>query len=404
MTLLRCLLFLASAGTVTAQPLIHDYSNPLSDGLNIFVGRNSGNSTMSPQGGPSYYSSRNTAVGRNTLAVNARGWENTAFGANALYANRDGYHNTAVGYVALGSNTMGRDNTAIGHSAMYRNLTGVHNTAIGLEALYSNTVGNHNVAVGRGALLWNTVGNWNTGAGVDALYGVTTGIGNTGVGAEAGYTDDPDNRNITGSFNTWVGYQSGPGSDDQHDGSIGIGYRAKTTKDWQAVLGSPQIVETLLFGNVGINATDPAAALVVMGNAVNMTGVWDVYSDVRLKDNVHSYEDGLEVIEKLHPVTFTYNGMEGLPTDVEQVGLLAEEVEEVAPYMISTRYGHDLEDVRTMSPQALPYMLINAAKDFQAQLSAMQARITQLEAERDALLEAQTSDHSRRQRIQSDRR
>jgi hypothetical protein len=301
-----------------------------------------------------------------------------------------------VGYVALASNTFGSDNTAIGHSAMYRNLTGVHNTAIGLEALYANTVGAHNVAIGRGALMSNTLGNWNTGAGVDALHGVTTGVGNTGVGAEAGHTEDPDNSNITGSYNTWVGYQAGPGSDEQHDGAIGIGYRAKTTKDWQAVLGSPQIEETLLFGNVGINATDPAATLVVMGDAVNMTGVWSVYSDVRLTDNVHRYEDGLDVLTKLHPVTFTYNGMEGLPVGVEQVGLLAQEVEEVAPYMISTRDGRDLEDVRTMSAQALPYMLINAAKDFQAQLSAMQARITELEAERDALLESQKSNRSRR--------
>jgi hypothetical protein len=219
-------------------------------------------------------------------------------------------------------------------------------------------------------------------------------MGNTGLGGQAGLTDDPENGNITGNYNTWIGFQSGPGDDQQHDGVIGIGYRAKTTKDWQAVLGSPQIVETLLYGNVGINATDPSATLVVMGNAVNMTGVWDVYSDERLKDNVQTYDDGLDVVLRLHPITFNYNGMEGLPTDEQQIGLLAQEVEEVAPYMVSTQQGHDIDDVRTMSPQALPYMLINAAKDFQDQITALQARITELEAERDALLATQTNGHA----------
>jgi hypothetical protein len=387
------LALLALPATAAAHELIHDYSDPVSYGLNIFVGRNSGNKTMSPSGGAAYMASRNTAIGRNTLTLNQRGWENTAVGTNALYANRDGYDNTAVGYAALASNTLGRDNTAIGHSALYRNLIGIHNTAIGLEALWSNVDGDHNVAIGRGALIGNISGNWNTAAGVDALYTVSTGIGNTGIGGEAGLTDDPENGNVTGNYNTWIGYQSGPGNDEQHDGAIGIGYRAKTTKAWQAVVGSPQIVETLLYGNVGINAPDPSATLVVMGNAVNMTGVWDVYSDARLKDNVETFDDGLDVVLQLNPVTFHYNGMEGLPTDEQQVGLLAQEVEEVAPYMVSTQRGHDIEDVRTMSPQALPYMLINAAKDFQEQMTALQARIAELEAERDALLASQTNGH-----------
>jgi hypothetical protein len=38
-------------------------------------------------------------------------------------------------------------------------------------------------------------------------------------------------------------------------------------------------------------------------------------------------------------------------------------------------------------------MLINAAKDFQDQISTLQARITELEAERDALLATQANEH-----------
>lgn len=355
--------------------LIHEYADPSSLGDNTFIGVNAGNFTMARQGGADYWASENTAVGRNAFALNEVGGQNTAIGGNALWGNLTGFHNTAVGFVALASNEHGKDNVALGHSAMYRNLTGSWNVAVGLQSLYHNTSGMNNVAVGRDAVFSNTTGDWNTGVGVDAIPGGETGTGNTGVGGESGYTEDPANQNVTGSYNTWVGYQSGPSSPEQHDGVIGIGYRSKTSKSWQAVLGSPQIVETLLFGNVGINAADPAATLVVNGDAMNVTGVWEVYSDQRLKQDVTRYEEGLDAVLQLRPVTFRYNGLEGLPSagDVH-VGLVAQEVEQIAPQMISTKAGRDLDEVKVMSPQAIPYMLINA-------IQQLEARVAELERE-----------------------
>jgi hypothetical protein len=355
--------------------LLSTFADLSADGGNLFVGVNAGNYSMSPSGGPSYWASANTALGANTLSLNQTGFENTAIGANALYANLDGYHNTAIGFVALATNSAGADNTAIGHSAMYLNQSGQWNTAIGLQALYSNTTGNNNVAIGRDANFSNTTGSWNTGIGVDAIPGVESGVGNTGVGGESGYTENLANQNVTGSYNTWIGYQSGPSSPQQHDGVIGIGYRAKTSKDYQAVLGSPAIVETLLYGNVGINAANPAATLVVNGNAVNQTGVWDVYSDERLKKDISAFKAGLDVVRRLHPVTFHYNGLEGLSSERAQVGLIAQQVEQVAPEMVSTRAGEDLEDVRVMSPQALQYMLINAVQELESRLAEIERRL-----------------------------
>jgi hypothetical protein len=367
--------------STTHDCLIHEHSDPSSYGDNTFVGVNTGNFTMSPNGGPPDWASDNTAVGRNAFALNEIGGQNTALGANALWGNLTGFNNTAVGFVALASNEHGKDNVALGHSAMYRNSTGSWNVAIGLQSLYQNTSGMNNTAVGRDAVFSNTTGDWNTGVGVDAIPGGETGTGNTGVGGESGYTENPDHQNVTGSFNTWLGFQSGPSSPAQHDGVIGIGYRSKTSKDWQAVLGSPQIVETLLFGNVGINAADPAATLVVNGDAMNVTGVWDVYSDRRLKEGITEYREGLDTVLQLRPVTFRYNGMEGLPPgDVVQVGLVAQDVEQVAPYMISTREGHDLDDVKVMSPQAIPYMLINAIRQLEARVADLERELATVRA------------------------
>jgi trimeric autotransporter adhesin len=338
---------------------------------NTFAGINAGNRSMN------HTARNNTAVGTNSFALNASGAENTAVGADALWGNTTGMRNTAVGYVALANNADGIDNVALGHSAMYLNQSGAWNVGIGLQALYMNTTGSNNVAVGRDANFSNTTGNWNTGIGVDAIPGVETGSGNTGVGGESGYTENLANQNITGSYNTWVGYQSGPSSPAQHDGVIGVGYRAKTSKDYQAVIGSPDIVETLLFGNVGINSANPQASLVVNGNALNTTGVWGVYSDQRLKTNVADYDAGLDVVLRLNPVTFHYNGLEGLETTDEQIGLVAQDVEQVAPYMVSHRSGSDLEDVRVMSPQALPYLLINAIQELEAKVADLERQLAE---------------------------
>lgn len=374
-TVLALALIMPSLQSVAQQDLLSTYSDPSSDGRNLFVGVNAGNETMAPLGGPSFWSSYNTGVGRNSLALNSTGWMNTALGANALYGNIDGFINTAVGYAALATNSYGNNNTAIGHSSMYRNVFGSHNTAVGLQSLYRNTTGSHNVAIGRDANFSNTTGNWNTGVGVDAIPGVDTGSGNTAVGGESGYTENLANQNVSGSYNTWVGYQSGPSSPAQHDGVIGIGYRAKTSKDYQAVFGSPMIVETLLHGNVGINATDPTATLVVNGDAMNVTGVWDVFSDERLKTNIERFDDGLDVVRRLRPVSFRYNGLEGLVSEDLQIGMIAQEVEQIAPAMISTRSGTDVDDVKVMSTQALPYMLINAIQELEQRIVVLETEL-----------------------------
>jgi hypothetical protein len=356
-------------GAVGVSAQVASKSATRFDQSNTFVGSNAGTRNLEPR------TRDNTGLGANTLTLNVEGFANTAVGANALWGNIAGYQNTAVGYVALASNDNGIDNVAIGHSAMYRNESGAWNVAIGLQALYSNTSGLNNVAVGRDAVFSNSTGSWNTGVGVDAIPGVETGSGNTAVGGESGYTENLDNQNVTGSNNTWVGYQAGPSSPAQHDGVIGIGYRAKTSKDHQAVFGSAEIVETLLFGNVGINAADPSATLVVNGDAVNLTGAWGVYSDARLKSNVAPYRDGLSVVEQLQPVRFNYNGLEGLSERDPQVGLLAQDVERVAPYMIGHTRGAELDDVRVMNTQALPYMLVNAVQELATKVEELERRL-----------------------------
>ena len=60
-------------------------------------------------------------------------------------------------------------------------------------------------------------------------------------------------------------------------------------------------------GNVGIGTNAPTAKLSVNGTANNTTGSWEVFSDDRIKTVTNEFTDGLNVIDQIKPVVFTYN-------------------------------------------------------------------------------------------------
>jgi hypothetical protein len=95
-------------------------------------------------------------------------------------------------------------------------------------------------------------------------------------------------------------------------------------------------------GNVGIATTSPTATLSVNGTA-NKTGggSWTVFSDKRVKRNIAPYKDGLEKILAINPVKFKYVKEFALPEneDKEFVGVIAQEIKDIAPYMVETYFG-----------------------------------------------------------------
>jgi hypothetical protein len=202
---------------------IHNYADPTATGDNTFLGVSAGNFTMSPAGGAAGLASFNTGIG-----------------ANALIANTTGAGHTAVGHNALRSNTIGQANTGLGQQVLYSNTIGSNNTGVGLEALYSNVDGVGNAAFGE-----------------SAMYANLSGSSNTAVGMFAGHTETPANANTTGSNNTWVGSESGPGAVTQFNNTIGIGYRSHPTASNQAVFGNSSITSTVLYGSADLYGTGP---------------------------------------------------------------------------------------------------------------------------------------------------
>jgi len=137
---------------------------------------------------------------------------------------------------------------------------------------------------------------------------------------------------------------------------------------------------------VGIGTSGPNHLLELSADdAVKPNGgSWSGPSDRRLKKDITSFTEGLSSIMKFRPVEYRYNGILGLPTNETFVGLIAQEVQEIAPHMIKdlnpdVKEGE--EKYLAVNPTAMTYMLVNAVKEQQEIIQNQQAKIEALEGQ-----------------------
>ena len=277
--------------------------------------------------------SDNTAIGFQALFSNLNGHDNTALGFDALISNTTGYANTAAGVVALYSNTTGYNNTAIGVQALNNNNVGVSNTATGFAALGNNTSGGNNTATGFNALRFNETGFQNTASGWQALQNNATGFRNTADGSQALY-------NNSGSNNVGLGFNAGFNlTTGTNNVCIGSG-----------VLGNAGESNTTRIRNVYASVASGRAVYV---NSDNKIGT--LISSRRFKDEIRPMDKASEAILVLKPVTFRYK-KEIEPNRAIMFGLIAEEVEQVDPELVT---HNDKGEAETVRYDAVNAMLLN---------------------------------------------
>lgn len=140
-----------------------------------------------------------------------------------------------------------------------------------------------------------------------------------------------------------------------------------------------EILSLLNGGNVGIGTNAPFSTLEVNGTAAKPGGgSWTATSDARLKQNVQQYNDGLSQIMKINPVKYHYNNASGYDTQPEYVGVLAQELKEVAPYMVGT-FNKEGKEYYNVDNSAMVYMLINAVKELGKQNELKDAKNADLQ-------------------------
>lgn len=207
--------------------------------------------------------------------------------------------------------------------------------------------------------------------GTGAAYGVASNISSVGTGTRIGFY----NVLAQGATNTSAVYGL---FSSITDSGTGDAYGVYTTGE----------DKNYFDGNVGINTTSPDANLSVSGTASKTGGgSWATFSDKRVKKDVHSFSDGLDQLLKINPVRFKYNGLAGYEDDgKEYVGVIAQDIQRVAPYMISTikkklsETDSSETDLLMYDASALNYILVNSVKEQQIQIEELKSAIEELKS------------------------
>ena len=130
-------------------------------------------------------------------------------------------------------------------------------------------------------------------------------------------------------------------------------------------------------GSVGIGTASPGYLLDVAGAA--HASSFPTSSDIRFKTNIVQLVEVLPKLETLRGVAFDWNQQYqqlGRATPGRQIGLLAQEVEQAFPELVTTWGG----DNRAVDYGRFTAVLLEAIKEQQAQINTLRSEIESLKA------------------------
>lgn len=373
-------------------------------GSNAFFGADAGASNTTA-GGNSFFgnlagrsndATGNSFFGNSAGSQTTTGINNAFFGDQAGVSNTTGQQNAIFGQAA-GVPNNGSFNAFFGNLAGNNNTTGEGNTFLGWFAGANNSTGGGNTFIGFSASLdvFNTPSTANTLLGANTRVAANL-INATALGTRAMVSQSNSLvlgavAGVNGSgFSTNVGVGTTTPAARLHVADGGASMLVGASISCPNLLGlafAPSIasfcVNYSLYGGDGNTyvgrppggsvffrengvtqvAIRPGGvmSLLVLGTggstALCRNGAGDVTtcsSSLRYKEDVASFDGGLEIVEKLRPISFTWKAS-GQP----DIGLAAEEVAQVEPLLAFHNDGGQIEGVNY--PQ-LTVVLVNALR------------------------------------------
>jgi len=164
------------------------------------------------------------------------------------------------------------------------------------------------------------------------------------------------------------------------------------------LFAGPQHPTTTIRGNLGLGTLSPTAKFEVVGDikASGMITPSDSRLKTILKSDVKSM--GLDAVMNLNVVEYEYNGEGGTKANERHIGLVAQELQRVAPQLVQ-EFTHTTFEINPKNLDITPvkeeqfleirdseikYLLLNAIQDQQQIIADQESRIADLE---DALVE-----------------
>jgi len=304
-----------------------------------------------------------TASGDQSIAmgekVTASGANSTALGIRTVAS---GNYSTAIGSFTTAS---GNWSTAMGDSAV---ASGIRSIAMGYNAKTQTAGG----TVHDGAFVW--ADNQNLGFYTNAANEFAARA--TGGVRFVTAIDGSGTPTRTFSINNG-GAVSASGRITGNDGVTGITgdyialYGIDNSANWPAVEGWNQGTGELLRLWAGSDGSQQLRFRVYNNGNAWMAGTLTQVSDGRLKTDVAPLEGALEKLVQLRGVSYA---KEDDPDRVRQIGIIAQELEQVYPELVST----DEQGMKAVAYANLSAVLIEAVKEQQAQIQQQQAEIAAL--------------------------
>jgi hypothetical protein len=233
-------------------------------------------------------------------AGGARGGRcNIGIGFRASY-NMLGYGNIVIGTCSQNNVYPMCDNIVMGPGALGNAASsGVvrENIALGDRDLQNLSIGCGNIAIGSNVSRALITGSYNTAVGDASLYSIQNGTCNTALGLRAGYSL------TSGNNNTFIGANSSCGS--------------PTNFNNRAYIGSSEVTNIVSY-------------------ALSQTSL----SDRRDKTQIENLPIGLDFLNDIRPVKFTWNTRDRSRIDVKDSGFIAQELAEVVEKYQASSWLH----------------------------------------------------------------
>ncbi len=370
--------------------------------------------------------SENLFAGAGAGTANVSGIENAFFGRFAGNNNNAGSGNSFFGFVAGRFTTGGSNNSFFGNRVGIMNSSGNFNSFFGHRAGESSN-GSSNSFFGTGAGLINNSGNSNSFFGHDAGNFNSSGSFNVVIGdnADLGLQNltnavaiganalvSQNNSLVLGSISgvnnatadTFVGIGTTAPSTKFHlngtgiirarinsDSNAGLGLALNEQSLWSVAAVSPghfqifndRIGQNAMFistfdnsvntgtlnvsGIITVTSLGNVGSTALCRNASNQISLCS--SSIRYKSNINGFSPGLNLVKRLRPVSFNWKA-----DNREDFGLVAEEVADVEPLLVTRNEKGEVEGVKY---DRVGIVLINAVKEQQAQIDLQQKLIAE---------------------------